>query len=47
VTCRRVSPLCPFCPPGFLPDRSRKLDTRAGFFSPSLDGGLPAPQPAQ
>src|ERR1700733_2647335 len=33
--------LCPFCPPGFLPDRSRKLDTRAGFFSPSLDGGLP------
>jgi hypothetical protein len=23
-----------------LPDRSRKLDTRAGFFSPSLDGGL-------
>src|SRR5207244_2058674 len=25
----------------FLPDRSRKLDTRAGFFSPSLDGGLP------
>jgi len=22
-------------------DRSRKLDTRAGFFSPSLDGGLP------
>jgi hypothetical protein len=28
-------------PPGFLPDRSRKLDTRAGFLSPSLDGGLP------
>ena len=28
-------------PAGFLPDRSRKLDTRAGFFSPSLDGGLP------
>ena len=24
-----------------LPDRSRKLDTRAGFFNPSLDGGLP------
>jgi hypothetical protein len=22
-------------------DRSRKLDTRAGFLSPSLDGGLP------
>ena len=31
----------PFCPPGFLPDRSRRLVTRAGFFSPSLDGGLP------
>ena len=28
-------------PTRFLPDRSRKLDTRAGFFSPSLDGGLP------
>ena len=41
VTCRRVSPLWPFCPPGFLPDRSRRLFTRAGFFSPSLDGGLP------
>src|SRR6266446_5627258 len=27
--------------PGFLPERSRKLVTRAGFFSPSLDGGLP------
>ena len=26
--------------PGFLPDRSRKLDTRADFVSPSLDGGL-------
>src|ERR1019366_8220863 len=37
----RVSPLCPFCPPGGLPDCSRKLLTRAGFFSPSLDGGLP------
>jgi hypothetical protein len=24
-----------------LPDRSRKLDTRTGFLSPSLDGGLP------
>ena len=30
----------PFCPPGFLPDRSRKLDTRTGFLSPSLDGDL-------
>src|ERR1019366_9084259 len=37
----RFSPLCPFCPPGFLPERSRRLVTRAGFFSPSLDGGLP------
>src|ERR1019366_7302687 len=37
----RVSPLCPFCPPGFLPERSRRLLTRTGFFSPSLDGGLP------
>jgi hypothetical protein len=25
--------------PRFLPDA--QLDTRAGFFSPSLDGGLP------
>ena len=32
---------CPFCPPLFLPDDSRKLLTRAGFFNPSLDGGLP------
>jgi hypothetical protein len=24
-----------------LPERSRKLLTRVGFFSPSLDGGLP------
>ena len=24
-----------------MPDRSRRLVTRAGFFSPSLDGGLP------
>ena len=29
------------CPPGFLPDRSRRLLARAGFVSPSLDGGLP------
>jgi hypothetical protein len=39
--CRRVSPSWPFCPPGFLPEDSRRLDTRAGFFNPSLDGGLP------
>ena len=39
--CRRVSPLWPFCPPGFLPEDPRRLDTRAGFFNPSLDGGLP------
>jgi hypothetical protein len=32
----------PFCPPVFLPERSRRLLTRAGFFfRPSLDGGLP------
>ena len=36
-----VSPGWPFCPPGFLPEGSRKLLTRTGFFSPSLDGGLP------
>src|SRR6516225_7830619 len=41
VTCRKVSPGCPFCPPRGLPDGSRKLLVRAGFFSPSLDGGLP------
>jgi len=37
-----LSPM-PFCPPDFLPDRSRKLltrGTRGGFFSPSLEGGL-------
>src|SRR5215470_2642281 len=42
-TGRRVSPGWPFCPPDFLPDGSRKLwtrRTRAGFFKPSLDGGL-------
>ena len=38
---RSVSPGWPFCPPGFLPDGSRKLLTRGGFLSPSLDGGLP------
>ena len=29
------------CPPVFLPDRSRRLLTRSGFFNASLDGGLP------
>ena len=28
-------------PAGFFPDFSRRLDTRGGFFSPSLEGGLP------
>jgi hypothetical protein len=28
---RKVSPGCPFCPPVFLPDRSRRLLTRTGF----------------
>ena len=37
----QVLALWPFCPPGFLPDRSRRLLARAGFVSPSLDGGLP------
>jgi hypothetical protein len=43
LTGRRVSPRCPFWPPDFLFDRSRKLltrGTRVGFFSPSLAGGL-------
>ena len=34
----------PFCPPGGLPDRSRRLrvrGSRLGLCSPSLDGGLP------
>src|SRR5665647_810748 len=38
---RSVSPGWPFCPPLFLPEDSRRLLTRTGFFSPSLDGGLP------
>jgi hypothetical protein len=38
---RSVSPGWPVCPPGFLPEGCRKLLVRAGFFSPSLDGGLP------
>ena len=38
----QVSPLRPFWPPGLLPDGSRELRARrGGFFSPSLDGGLP------
>src|SRR3978361_744776 len=38
---RRVSPLCPTCPPLAFPDRPRRLlSTRGGFFRPSLDGGL-------
>jgi hypothetical protein len=37
-----VLPGWPFCPPVFLPERSRRLATRTGFFfNPSLDGGLP------
>ena len=38
---RSVSPGWPCCPPGFLPDDCRRLLVRGGFFSPSLDGGLP------
>jgi hypothetical protein len=38
-----VFPGWPFCPPGFLPDRSRRLLTRTDFFvRPSLDGGFAA-----
>src|SRR4051812_4920755 len=40
-TWQSVSPGWPFWPPVFLPDDSRRLLTRGGFFSPSLDGGLP------
>src|SRR5262249_48664674 len=40
-TRRSVSPGCPFCPPVFLPERSRRLVVRGGFFNPSLEGGLP------
>src|ERR1700722_8503937 len=40
-TRQSVSPGWPCCPPVFLPDGSRRLLTRGGFFSPSLDGGLP------
>ena len=38
---RSVSPGWPCCPPRFLPDGCRRLLVRGGFFSPSLDGGLP------
>lgn len=31
----------PLLPARLLPVRSRRLLTRGGFFSPSLDGGLP------
>jgi hypothetical protein len=44
ATCSRVSPLCPFWPPGGLFDGPRRLVVRAargGFLSPALDGGLP------
>src|SRR5688572_11374417 len=43
-TCRSVEPLWPFCPPGGLPDGSRRLRVRGsrfGLCNPSLDGGLP------
>jgi hypothetical protein len=33
----QIQTLTPFCPPGFLLERSRRL-TRAGFFTPSRDG---------
>src|SRR4051794_408946 len=38
---RSVSPRWPCCPPGLLPDGCLRLLVRGGFFSPSLDGGLP------
>src|SRR3954451_16794048 len=38
---RKVVPGWPGCPPLCLPDGCRRLPTRGGFFSPSLDGGLP------
>src|SRR4051812_33805402 len=44
ATWHKVSPLWPFCPPGGLPDRSRRLrvrGSRLGLCSPSLHGGLP------
>ena len=39
---RSVLPGWPGCPPVFLPDFSRRLEMRTGFFSPSLEGGLAA-----
>jgi hypothetical protein len=44
ATCSRVQPWWPFCPPDPRPDPSRRLRVRCcrgGFWSPSLDGGLP------
>src|SRR3954462_7362300 len=38
---RKVLPGWPGCPPVCWPDGCRRLPTRGGFFSPSLDGGLP------
>src|SRR3974377_1076602 len=38
---RSVAPGWPLWPPVLLPECSRRLLTRGGFFSPSLDGGLP------
>ena len=38
-TARRVSPLCPGCPPGFFPDGVQRL-LGAGFRYPSLEGRL-------
>jgi hypothetical protein len=35
----QIQTLTPFCPPGFLLERSHRL-TRAGFFKPSRDGDL-------
>ena len=37
--CRKAEPLCPSCPPDFLPDFVRKLTETLGFFNPSVDGG--------
>jgi hypothetical protein len=42
AACFSVPPACPACPPLVLPDLPRVLPaTRGGFFTPSLDGGLP------
>jgi hypothetical protein len=42
MTCRRVSPGCPFCPPRGLPDGSRKLLVRARPLQPIARGWLAA-----